>query len=333
MKRLAITFLVLLTQLMHSNLCFIPAKIIELIIYTTDQNSKTEFGQVSDTLVHEDIIKRGIIRSAAKYFYDQPGGSYNLDLKKLETGEYYNLNNLYYDLTGKYYCTIDLEVEIATTFKPNVAVVDFDSSTKDLPYAHFDAEKFVESNQRVIDFTERIYTRITEKDYSGARRLAGQILHTIQDFYSHSNWVEIGNTDINRAIGTQDFATSQAIVATTDTNACQSNCDLVTTQCGSFFSLLSSLISKIGYSSSTIACPVRYYKCSNNLVILNKLVSGYYVNQKLPDGSTISKPDGQMKCSHGTYFSKFGFLLHHFKDIQVFAKIAKTRVRRQIVKN
>ena len=70
-----------------------------------------------------------------------------------------------------------------------------------MPYAHFDAETFYKSNERVIRFTDAIYEALNEKDYETARQLTGQVLHTIQDFYSHSNWVEMGKTEINKEIG------------------------------------------------------------------------------------------------------------------------------------
>ncbi len=37
----------------------------------------------------------------------------------------------------------------------------------------------------------------TTKDLAQARQLLGQLLHTLQDFYSHSNWIELGKTEIN----------------------------------------------------------------------------------------------------------------------------------------
>ncbi len=29
----------------------------------------------------------------------------------------------------------------------------------------------------------------------------GQLLHTLQDFYSHSNWIELGKKEINERLG------------------------------------------------------------------------------------------------------------------------------------
>lgn len=134
-------------------------------------------------------MKRGLIQSVVRYFYDQPNGTQKIDLNKINN-EYYSLWKLYYDYYGKYLCnSIPLDDLISLVFQPNVAIVDFDPKTKDNPYAHFDAEKFAESNNRVISFRQKIMTALASKDYNTARSLSGQVLHTIQDFYSHSNWV------------------------------------------------------------------------------------------------------------------------------------------------
>jgi hypothetical protein len=39
------------------------------------------------------------------------------------------------------------------------------------------------------------------KDLVQARQLLGQLLHTLQDFYSHSNWIELGKKEINERLG------------------------------------------------------------------------------------------------------------------------------------
>lgn len=38
-------------------------------------------------------------------------------------------------------------------------------------------------------------------DYEAARNLLGLSLAAIQDFYSHTNWVELGNKDFNSDVG------------------------------------------------------------------------------------------------------------------------------------
>jgi hypothetical protein len=94
----------------------------------------------------------------------------------------------------------EIKLIIKTEFELEDASVDLNTATRLLPEAHFDAEAFTASNQRVIDFTANIKSNIVKGSFSEARKLAGQVSHTFQDFYSHSNWVELGNTDINKVI-------------------------------------------------------------------------------------------------------------------------------------
>ena len=180
---------------------FVPAKIMTDVIGKLENAASGSLGKVSASLVHDEILKRGVIQSVVRFYYDQPNGSSTIQLSKM-TSDYYNLPNLYRDYYGKYVCKSDLQLLIKNEMQPNVALIDFDPTTKDMPYAHFDAEKFNESNTRVMNFTSRVMQSLSQKDYARARRLSAQILHTIQDFYSHSNWVEMGNANIlNLKIG------------------------------------------------------------------------------------------------------------------------------------
>lgn len=159
----------------------------------------------------------------------------------------------------------------------------------------------------MIEHTEEILRRLEDKEYGSARRLTGQILHTIHDFYSHSNWLEMGNTDINKAIGTSEFS-KIPVVEQAENKTCESNCTLVTLECNiileSFLYLLKSIAK---FENARFACPIQYFKCSDNIVVLDRLVSGYYVDQKLPNNMTVQKPNQTMKCSHGGIVDRDSF--------------------------
>lgn len=117
-----------------------------------------DFGEVSPTFCHEEIIKRGIVRSVAKYLREQnTTGSKRLRNRHenyMETHYFKDPKHMYHDYYNKWVCDLDLEVLIKLDFQPMVAVVDLDANTKDLPYAHFDAETFKESNERVSFISE-----------------------------------------------------------------------------------------------------------------------------------------------------------------------------------
>jgi hypothetical protein len=228
--------------------------------------------------------------------------SSNVSLANL-TRYYTDIRNLYYDRYGKWICELDLNDLLNLQLQPNVAVVDLDPKTKDLPYAHFDAETFTQSNQRVIDFINQINGNLTAQNYKTARKLSGQIMHTIQDFYSHSNWIEMGMTLMNTAIGTASF-NNQPVATLADNVTCVSNCTLIQSQCSSILEGLSAFLEAIGFKYFSLKCPLPYYRCSGNLVQLNKLVSGYYTGQALTNGQPYNKPNNTLKCSHGGILDK-----------------------------
>lgn len=55
---------------------------------------------------------------------------------------------------------------------------------------HFDAEQFYASAELIVSSRNAIVAHIRAGRFHQARRLLGVALHTLQDFYAHSNWVE-----------------------------------------------------------------------------------------------------------------------------------------------
>lgn len=62
---------------------------------------------------------------------------------------------------------------------------------------------------------------------------------------------------------------------------------------------LSFFLQLINFHKFNFACPIQYFVCQGNIVLLNKLVSGYYSEQSLEDGTPVPKPEPSFKCSHG----------------------------------
>ena len=79
----------------------------------------------------------------------------------------------------------------------------FPSAEFYVPCVHVDNEQFHDASTRLIDLKERIITLITISPTNGerARYFLGAALHTLQDFYAHTNWVELGFTDIDTRLG------------------------------------------------------------------------------------------------------------------------------------
>ncbi|XP_040002407.1 von Willebrand factor A domain-containing protein 7 isoform X2 [Xiphias gladius] len=68
---------------------------------------------------------------------------------------------------------------------------DFSNSA---PY-HFNSETFLEGRWLITEGMVAIKANIRGENFRVARETLGRVLHTLQDFYSHSNWVELGHTE------------------------------------------------------------------------------------------------------------------------------------------
>lgn len=303
--KLAVLLLLCLIGIAHS---FVPASVMREVLYKLDGRFEGNLGKVSESLTHDEILKRGVIQSVVNFLHDQPGGAYKINLTKMN--EYYDVRKLYFDYYGKGLCNNDIPFfGVVEDMQAAAASVDFSSSTKDLPYAHFDAEKFRESNARVIEFIRRVNFDVEYNDFEEARQKSGQILHTIQDFYSHSNWVETGNTQVQDKIGKPEFdqlPTSLNIDRVCDNST--SACKLIEEDCGYLASFASFVLNNLGFTSSFVSCPLKYYNCTDNILAQNVLVSGYYSGQETNDGLEVNKPEGQSKCSHGGILDGSSFI-------------------------
>ncbi|XP_033995611.1 LOW QUALITY PROTEIN: von Willebrand factor A domain-containing protein 7-like [Trematomus bernacchii] len=134
---------------------------------------------------------------------------------------------------------------------------------------HFDDEQFLEGRRLITEGLSVVKASNKRENFEAAREKLGRILHTLQDFYSHSNWVEMGNKLPNSNLFRE--GTSIGNIAAKDRATCR-NCD--------------------------------GKDCRNNILedILQEkiLISGYFA-LNLPLISS-SKPEG--KCSHGGYWDK-----------------------------
>ncbi|XP_068572632.1 von Willebrand factor A domain-containing protein 7-like [Cebidichthys violaceus] len=58
---------------------------------------------------------------------------------------------------------------------------------------HFDDEMFVQGRKIITEGILAVKASNKQENFEAARQKVGEILHPLQDFYSHSNWVELGN--------------------------------------------------------------------------------------------------------------------------------------------
>ena len=150
---------------------------------------------------------------------------------------------------------------------------DVDDIEESETEAHFDAEDFIEGNRRLLNLRRIVITQILNKEFERARVAAGRFLHTLQDFYSHSNWIELGHRTPNAALGNPGSKLTN--IAPLNSPTCI-NCQDTT--------------------------------CRNNLIAnVWFLTSGYYHGQRIkkPDAETLTRTaTNQGKCSHGGFIDK-----------------------------
>lgn len=80
------------------------------------------------------------------------------------------------------------------------------------PADHFDDEKLVESNANLMRIRETVLTYLKSKRYTAARKQFGYALHTLQDFYAHTNWIDLGKVCCASRLGFEDaFAATPPI--------------------------------------------------------------------------------------------------------------------------
>ena len=129
--------------------------------------------------------------------------------------------------------------------------------------AHFTGERLAGGQARLYSRLITIRSSLRDNKVGPARKALGQSLHAIQDFYAHSNWVELGHTGINADIG--DFSRTAPLLA-----------------------------GAAGPNQTTCAnCePENCLSCVNDIITGN-LTTAYF--QAIPDQGL--KPAG--KCSHG----------------------------------
>lgn len=140
------------------------------------------------------------------------------------------------------------------------------------PRYHFGSERFSESQQILTGRWPRIIKAIQAGDYSAAIYMLGLSLSAIQDFYSYSNWVELGHEKFNPDVGISGLTLPG--VADPQEGTCK--------DCPSD-------------ASGVSACPDNLLQ---DVLDAGKLTSGYGDGDAVA-GRRVEKPRGIAKCSHG----------------------------------
>lgn len=139
---------------------------------------------------------------------------------------------------------------------------------------HCDGENFDGAQVRLQKLHDTVIEQLDLGLPDEARKSLGSALHTVQDFYAHSNWVELGNTAPSNLLGrTSSIPHARPLDPTCSDCLPHSDSDMTQDIC------LNCRLNEVGFMSL--------------------LTSGYYADE--PDAIV---PDGVAKCRHGTCSSR-----------------------------
>ena len=224
----------------------------------------------SKTKDHSLITRYGLLKTSILFFKDNPQYLRN------ET-----LTGFLFDVLRDLSENPDAAKTTIDTVSPKIkyinaineiqsANVEMDSSPfNSTAHVHFDGEQFLQGSKQLIKLRQELITSLLSGEkLQHARNLAGNALHTLQDFYSRSNWIELGNILPFNALAQPGSDISQEFTIAGATEPTCRNC--------------------LPDEESNLSTDT----CANNLLTV-KLTSGYR------SGQDIKKPVDIGKCSHG----------------------------------
>ena len=148
--------LLLLYVVVSLSTAFTPSRNMELLTELIDLDLDEK--PIARTFTHMDIVRMGFVRSITNYFaqsqrsFSSHAAKHTVSPEKANTVYLEKISELYKDFLGveEYETISECGLGVETALKEltdAVAGVDFDKRLKDLPWAHFDANSFVESNR------------------------------------------------------------------------------------------------------------------------------------------------------------------------------------------
>ena len=259
------------------------------------------------TITHPDMTRMAVLTVAREFLLDNPNNQ-----NPGSSGRILGLGTSIDEskLVSAYYGRQEKGIEsnfrsVIKTMQDANAEVDLGSEEK-LAEAHFDSEQFQAGQNRLILLRDTVVSSIKLENYQEARTETGRMLHTLQDFYSHSNWVENGNENIYQILGRRNLRPSP--IAEADQETCMDCPESGTVVLGRVIELFTALDTFFGSIfiddyDVTRRSAKKFYSCSDNLHDSLKrqgiLTSGYYGGSQDSNYQVISKPRG--KCSHGGF--------------------------------
>ena len=268
---------------------FMPNYVFQFILRDTGRTLRPFDGSYS----HKDIIREASLRSVARLFEDLKSGEIKPgDLVGLDPLTPGTLFSAVHGGVGKS-SSLSLE-EALDQIEAGAARVDRNVyANSSQAKKHFDDEKILEGNrylrkkrQDLLGFllADDDQSNVSSASMRMARRTLGECLLTLQDFYAHTNYVEMGRNVPLTELGVEKNL----------------SIPLAGTYVDYTYRSVIKLGVYVGKNEKTCSdCSSRSTrKClEKNLIVKDRLTSGYFFYKT--DRPPREKPAG--KCSHGDF--------------------------------
>ncbi|KAK2508851.1 hypothetical protein MC885_011793, partial [Smutsia gigantea] len=143
------------------------------------------------SITHQDLTEEAALNVTLQLFLEQPPpGRPPLRLEDF-LGRTLLADDLFAAYFGPGAPSRRFRAALGEVSRANAAQ-DFLSTSKNDPDLHFDAERLVQGRRRLVGALRETLVAARALDHTLARQRLGAALHALQDFYSHSNWVELG---------------------------------------------------------------------------------------------------------------------------------------------
>ncbi|XP_041964174.1 von Willebrand factor A domain-containing protein 7 isoform X2 [Alosa sapidissima] len=143
------------------------------------------------SLTHRDITQRAIFRKTGQVcraMATAQGQNFTLAIDDKLTA--YTLQRACFSGGSSFLSALTFQTVVTKMYLSNAAVDVLLALSA--PH-HFDDETFVEGREVVAQASAAVKAAVKHGSFISARISLGAACHTLQDFYSHSNWIEMGN--------------------------------------------------------------------------------------------------------------------------------------------
>ncbi|XP_044234216.2 von Willebrand factor A domain-containing protein 7 isoform X2 [Ursus arctos] len=143
------------------------------------------------SVTHQDLTEEAALNVTLQLFLEQPPpGRPPLRLEDF-LGRTLLADDLFAAYFGPGFPSRRFRAALGEVSRANAAQ-DFLPTSRNDPDLHFDAERLGQGRTRLVGALREALVAARALEHTLARQRLGAALHALQDFYSHSNWVELG---------------------------------------------------------------------------------------------------------------------------------------------